>query len=104
MGFTLLVQVSIGHHHFWLYPCPDLTRSFRLGTKPDHFIEILVYFDLQATLRNRFDQGLFEGTMQFELGHRQNHPGVSAPPQNGLPLAVPRKDALLISLYQPTRR
>jgi hypothetical protein len=35
MGFTQLVQISISHHHFWLNPRPDLTRSYRLGTKPD---------------------------------------------------------------------
>ena len=45
-----------------------------------------------------------EGAMQFELRHGQNHSGVSAPPQNGLALAVPRKDALLISLDQAIRR
>jgi hypothetical protein len=65
---------------------------------------MLVHFDFQAALRNRFEQCLFEGPVQLEVGHGQHHSGVSAPPQNRLALAVPRKDALLISLDQATRR
>ena len=38
--------------------------------------------------------------MEFEIGNGQHHSGVGAPPQNGLTLAIPRKNTLLIGLNQ----
>lgn len=60
----------------------------------------MIDFDLAAQRLNEGLKAFFKRAVQFKVLGFEHHPGVGAPPQNGLPMAEPGENAQSIGLEQ----
>ena len=97
-----LVQCCVGVLHLRQDPGATAGRALArvVGAMADHGLEGRVDADLAPWFAPEAAQRLAQRRVQPEIGHLQYHARVDAPPQDGLALAEPRKDALPVGRQQ----
>lgn len=100
VGDAHFVQLNISLDHVFGDPGALLLWARAAGAGPHDSFKLSVESDFEAALRTKTGQGLPQAAPHPKALSGEHHAGIGAPPQDGLTIAEPGKDTVLVGSNQ----